>query len=135
MSKKYTPLYYEVHLKINIYKLPYVNTTFKNQNIEKIQHIITQNIFQNQNIKTTRVRITFRGSNLASLRFNTIHYIILHFIPLHTITLHYTPQHYNYNYTPLQSTKLNYTTLPSITFHYITLYYTPLQLHNYTPLH
>ena len=53
------------------------------------------------------VRTTFGGSDVASLRFTTIHYITLHYSTLHSTTLytlhyttlHYTPQHYNYNYT------------------------------------
>ena len=94
--------------------------------------------------KTLHVRATFGGSDVASLRFTTIHYIALHYTTLHYATLptlHYTPQHYNYNYTttlhytPLHSTTLNYTTLhytalPSTTLHYITLHYTPLH-YNY----
>jgi len=82
--------YYKIHLKINIYKLPYINTTFKDQNVEKIQYLITQNIFQNQNIKTTRVQTTFRNSNLASLHFTIIHYIIFHSTTHHYTTLHAT---------------------------------------------
>ena len=60
--------------------------------------------------KTLHVRATFGGSDVASLRFTTIHYIALHYTTLHYATLptlHYTPQHYNYNYT----TTLHYTPL------------------------
>ena len=66
-------------------------------------------------LKTLGVRTTFGGSDVASLRFTTIHYIALHYTTLHYATLptlHYTPQHYNYNYTTtLHYTPLNYTTL------------------------
>ena len=95
-------------------------------------------------LKTPGFRTTFGGSDVASLRFTTLHYIIyttLHYAPVHYTTLHYTPLHY--------------TTVPSTTLHYITLHYTlhyttntttttqlhsttlqlQLQLHNYTPLH
>ena len=114
--------------------------------------------FQVKMLKTLGFRTTFGGSDVASLRFITLHYITLHYTPLHYITLHYIPQHYNYNYTttqlhnyialhsttllytPLHSTTLNtlqYTTLHSTTLHYITLHPTTLQhtqLH-YTTLH
>ena len=79
--------------------------------------------FEVKMLKTLGVRTTFGGSDVASLRFTTLHYIIY-------TTLHYTPLHY---------TTLHYTTLPSTTLHYITLHSTTLQLqlklHNYTPLH
>ena len=115
--------------------------------------------FEINMLKTPGVRTTFGGSDVASLRFTTIHYTSLHYTPLHYITLHYTPQHYNYNYnyttTQLHSTTyitLHDTALPSTTLHYITLNYTPqhyitlhytLQHYNYnytttlhyTPLH
>ena len=77
-------------------------------------------------LKTPGFRTTFGGSDVASLRFTTLHYIIyttLHYAPVHYTTLHYTPLHY--------------TTVPSTTLHYITLHSTTLQLqlHNYTPRH
>ena len=92
-------------------------------------------------LKTPGVRTTFGGSDIASLRFTTIHYITLHYI-----TLHYTPLHYNdnilqlqlHNYTPLHHyTKVHYSTLHYTTLHYTTLHYTP-QHYNYnytTTLH
>ena len=100
--------------------------------------------FQVKMLKTPGSRTTFGGSDVASLRFITLHYITLHYTPLHYITLHYIPQHYNYNYTTTQlhCTTLHYTKLHSTTIHYTklhygTLHYTPLHyttLH-YTPLH
>ena len=87
--------------------------------------------------KTLGVRTTFGGSDVASLRFGSLHYTI-HSTTLQYITLHYTPQHYTYNYrtTQLHSTtfhyiKLQYTTPHYTTLHYTTLHYTTL----YTPLH
>ena len=98
--------------------------------------------FQVKMLKTPGSRTTFGGSDVASLRFITLHYITLHYTPLHYITLHYIPQHYNYtttqihnyialhsttlNYTPLHSTTLNYTTVHYTTFHYTSLHYTTL---------
>ena len=87
MSKKYTPLQYEVYLEINMHKVPHVHTIFRGRDIDKVHAIIAQNIFRNQNIKTTKVRTTFRGPNIDSLRFTIMYYIILHYTPLHTITL------------------------------------------------
>ena len=111
--------------------------------------------FQVKMYKTLGFRTTFGGSDVASLRFITLHYITLHYTPL---TFHYIPQHYNYNYTTTQlhnytttqlhnytalhCTTLNYTKLHSTILrytklHYSTLHYTPLHyttLH-YTPLH
>ena len=64
--------------------------------------------FEIKMLKTPGVRTTFGGSDVASLRFTTIHYTSLHYTPLHYTTLHYTPQRYNYNYT---TTQLHSTTL------------------------
>ena len=103
--------------------------------------------------KNTRVRTTFGGSDVASLRFTRLHYITLHYTPLHYTTLHYTTLHNTtttttqLHSTTLHSTTLNYTTLHYITLHsttlqYTTLHYTTLpstRLHyntlHYTPLH
>ena len=68
-------------------------------------------------------------SDVASLRFGSLHYTI-HSTTLQYITLHYTPQHYNYNYrTTLHYIKLHYTTPHYTPLHYTTLHYTTL----YTP--
>ena len=80
--------------------------------------------FEVKMYKTHHGRTTFGGSDVASLRFTTLHYIIyttLHYTPVHYIILHYTTLHY--------------TTLPSTTLHYITLHYTQLHYkynYNYT---
>ena len=65
--------------------------------------------FEVKMYKTLGVRTTSGGSDVASLRFGSLHYTI-HSTTLQYITLHYTPQHYNYNYrtTQLHSTTLHY---------------------------
>ena len=50
--------------------------------------------FQVKSVKNWRSRTTFGGSDVASLRYTT-----LHSTRLHSTTLHYITQHYNYNYT------------------------------------
>ena len=96
--------------------------------------------FEVKMYKTLGVRTTFGGSDVASLRFGSLHYTLhyttystLHYTTLHNTTTTTTELH---NYTPLHSTTLNYNTLRlltlhSTTLHYITLHYT---LH-YTTLH
>ena len=111
-------------------------------------------------LKPPGVRTTFGSSDVASLRFTTLHcttlhsttlqlqlhnytplhsttlnyttlhYIPLHYTPLRYTTLHYTPLHYNYNYD--YTTPLHSTTLNCTTLHYITLHYITF---HYTPLH
>ena len=65
--------------------------------------------FEVKMYKALGVRITFGGSDVASLRFGSLHYSI-HTTTLQYSTLHYTSQHYNYNYrtTQLHSTTLHY---------------------------
>ena len=104
--------------------------------------------FQVKMLKTPGSRTTFGGSDVASLRFITLHSTTLHYITLHSTTLQHTKLHYTtLHYTTLHSTTLHYTTttttqlhsatLKYSTLHYITLRYTPLHyitLH-YLPLH
>ena len=84
--------------------------------------------FEVKMYKTPGFETTFGGSDVASLRFITLHYTTLH-----STTLHYTPLHYTtlqlqlHNYIPLNSTKLNYITLHHTTLHSTTLHYTTLQ--------
>ena len=53
-------------------------------------------------LKTPGVRTTFGGSDVASFRFTTLHYITLLYTTLHSTTLHYTTLHYTtFHYTPL----------------------------------
>ena len=58
-------------------------------------------------LKTLGVRTTFWGSDVASLRFTTLHYTTLHSTTLHYTTLHSATLQLH----PLHSTTLNYTTL------------------------
>ena len=67
--------------------------------------------FEVKMYKTPHVRATFGGSDVASLRFAT----------LHSTTLNYNTLHY----TTFQYTSLHYTTL-HLQLHSITLHYTPL---------
>ena len=100
--------------------------------------------------KTLGVRTTFGSSDVASLRFGSLHYTIhsttLQYITLHsttlqlqlqnyTTTLHYTTLHYTIHSTTLHYITLHYTlhTLQHITLHNTTT--TTTELHNYTPLH
>ena len=94
--------------------------------------------FEVKMYKTPQRRTTFGGSDVASLRFGSLHYTI-HSTTLQYITLHYAPQHYSYNYrttqlhsTTFHYTKLHYTTVHYTTLHYTTLHYTTLR---YLPLH
>ena len=81
--KKCTPLWHEAHFEVKMYK-----TLWREAH------------FELKELKAPGVRTTFGGSDVAPLRFTTIHYI----------TLHYTPQHYNYNYN-CTTTQLHSTTL------------------------
>ena len=65
----------------------------------KVHAVVARSTFRSQNVKNTRVRTTFGGSDIASLRFASLDYTTLHYTTLHYTTLHYTPQHYNYDYT------------------------------------
>ena len=73
--------------------------------------------FEVKMLKTPGVRTTFGGSDVASLRFTTLHCITLHYTTLHYTTLHYTTLHSTtlqlqlHNYTPLHSTTLHHTHL------------------------
>ena len=72
--------------------------------------------FQVKMYKTLHVRSTFGGSDVASLRFTTLHYTTLHSTTLHYTTLHHTPLHNTTTTTTqLHSTTLNYTTPHSTT--------------------
>ena len=89
--------------------------------------------FEVKMFKTQGVRITFGGSDVASLRFASLHYITLHSTTLHYRTLHYTTLQYTtLHYTTLQYAPLHKITLHHATLHYTTLHYTTL---HYTTLH
>ena len=180
MSRKRTPLWREAHFAVKMYKAHHCRTTFgscesarrcgaKHISKSKVQKtegygalldvqmskkctpLWREAHFEVKMLKTPGVRTTFGGSDVASLRFASLHYITLHYTPLHYSTLRYTTLHNTtttttqlhsttlqlHNYTPLHSIALHYTTL-----HYITLHYTPLHyitLHyttfHYTSLH
>ena len=87
--------------------------------------------FQVKMLKTLGFRTTFGGSDVASLRYTTLHSTTLHYTTLHYTTLQL------HNYTPLHSTELNYTTLHYTTLHSTTLHYTTLHCttFHYTSLH
>ena len=78
--------------------------------------------FEVKMCKTLGVRTTFGGSDVASLRFGslhyTIHYTTVQYTTLHSTTLQLQLQNYTttLHYTPLHTATLNYVTL-----HYITL--------------
>ena len=68
--------------------------------------------FEVRMFKAPGVRTTFGGSDVASLRFTTLHDITLHYTPLHYTTLHYTtPHNTTTTTTQLHSTTLHYTPL------------------------
>ena len=73
-------------------------------------------------LKTLGVRTTFRGSDVASLRFASLDYTTLHYTTLHYTTLHDTTLHN----TTTTTTQLHSTTLRYTPLHSTTLHYTPL---------
>ena len=91
------------------------------------RHCGAKHISQSKCLKTLGVRTTFRGSDVASLRFTRLHYITLHSTTLHYITLHYT-LHYTtlHHNTTTTTTQLHSTTLRYTPLHSTTLHYTPL---------
>ena len=130
MSKKCAPLWREAHFEVKMYKTPPCSrNTFGGSDLKKVHAVVARSTFRSQN--TLGVRTTFGGSDVASLRFGSLHYTI-HSTTLQYITLHYTPQHYNYRTTQLHSTTLHYIKLQYTTPHYTTLHYTTL---HYTTLY
>ena len=140
MSKKYTPLWREIHFEIKIYKTHQLRTTFRSYDVEKIHVVIVRSTFRSQNSQNAtcsrRIRATFGSSDLekvhAVVAQNTFRNQNLQntrgsehfwrfkcrFASLRAITLHYT---------------LHYTTVHYTTLHNTTT--TTTKLHNYTPLH
>ena len=98
--------------------------------------------FEVKMYKTLGVRTTFGGSDVASLRFGSLHYTIhsttLQYITLHSTTLQLQNYTTTLHYIKLQYITPHYTTLHYITLHYTlhytTLHYTHYTLH-YTTLH
>ena len=102
MSKICTPLWREAHFHIKMFKKTRGSDHFWRFRCRKVHTVVARSTFRSQHVKNTRVRTTFGGSDIASLRFTRLHYITLHYT-----TLHYTPQHHNYDYT----TTFHYTPL------------------------
>ena len=101
ISKKCTPLWREAHFEVKMYKAHHLGPLLEVEMSKKCTPLWREAHFEVKMLKTLGVRITFGGSDVASLRFTTLsHYTTLRYTPLHYITLHDTPQHYNYNYTP-----------------------------------
>ena len=82
MSKKCTPLWREAHFQVKMYKTLGVRTTLEVQMSKKCTPLWREAHFEVKMYKTLGVRTTFGGSDVASLRFASVHY-----------TLHYTPLH------------------------------------------
>ena len=93
MSKKWTPLWREVHFQVKMYKTPHIRATFGNSNVEKYTPLWREGHFEIKMFKTLGVRTTFRGSDIASLHYTTLQDITLYYTPVHNITLQYTPLH------------------------------------------
>ena len=133
MSKKCTPLWREAHFQVKMYKTPHVCATFEVRMSKKCTPLWREGHFEVKMVKTPGVRTTFGGSDVASLRFTTLHYITQHYNYNYTTTLHYTPLHSTtLNYTTIHYITLHSTTLHCITLHYTTFQYTSL---HYTTLH
>ena len=96
--------------------------------------------FEVKMYKTLGVRTTFGGSDVASLRFGSLHYTIhsttVHYTTLHSTTLQLQLQNYTttLHYIKLQYATPHYTTLHYTTLHYVTLHYA-LHTLQYTTLH
>ena len=98
MSKKCTPLWWEAHFQVKMYKT----------------------LGDVASLHYTTLHYT-------PLHYRTLHYTTLHYTPVHYITLHYTPVHYTtLHYTTLRSSTLRYAPLHYTTLHHITLHYTTL---------
>ena len=136
MSNKCTPLWREAHFQVKMLKTLGVRTLLEVQMSKKCTPLWREVQFQVNMLKTLGVRNTFQGSDVASLRFDSLDYTTLHYTTLHYITLHSTTLQLH-NYTPLHSTTLHYTQLHYTTLHYTTLHSTRLHSStlNYTRLH
>ena len=87
------------HIRSQNVKTPGVRTTLEVQMSKKCMPLWREAHFEVKMLKTPGVRTTFGGSDVASLRFGSIHYTI------HSTTLDYsTLQLQLHNYTPLHST-------------------------------
>ena len=59
MSKKYTPLWCEVHFKIKMYKTPHVRANFGGSDVEKVYAAVARSTFRSQNIQNILVSDNF----------------------------------------------------------------------------
>ena len=64
MSKKCTPLWREAHFEVKMYKTHHSRTTFGIWDVEKVHAVVARSTFGSQNVKSTRVRTTFGGSDV-----------------------------------------------------------------------
>ena len=102
MSKKCTPLWREAHFEVKMYKHQMFAPLLEVQISKKCTPLWREAHFEVKMYKTLGVRTTFGGSDVASLRFGSLHYTI-HSTTLHNTTTTTTELH---NYTPLHSTTL-----------------------------
>ena len=107
MSKKCTPLWRAFRSE-NVQNTTCSRHFWRFRCRKKCAPLWREAHFEVKMLKTPGERTTFASSDVASLRFTTIHYITLHSTRLHYLSLHFTTLH---------STTLQ------------------LQQHNYTPLH
>ena len=91
MSKKCTPLWREAHFEVKMYKHTSFGPLFGSWDVEKVHAVVARSTFRSQNVQNTRGSDSFGGSDVASLRFGSLHYSI--YTPLHYSTLHYTTLH------------------------------------------
>ena len=106
MSKKCTPLWREAHFEVKMYKTHQRRTTFGSWVVEKVHAVVAEAHFEVKILKTPGGRTTFGGSDVASLRFGSLHYTI------HSTTLHYSTLHYTtFHNTTTTTTQLHSTTL------------------------
>ena len=90
----------------------------------EVQTVWREAHFEVKMLKTPGVRTTFEGSDVASLRFTTLHSTTLNYSTLHYTTLHSTALHSTtLHSTTLQQQVHNYTTLHYTLLHSTTLHY------------
>ena len=73
MLKKCTPLWRETHFQVKMYKTLHVRATFGGSDVEKMHAVVARSTFPSQNVKKIRGSDHFGGSDVASLRFASLH--------------------------------------------------------------
>ena len=63
--KNRTPMWREAHVQVKMYKTHHSRTTFRSSDVEKVHAVVARSTFRSQNVKSTRVRTTFGGSDVA----------------------------------------------------------------------